>query len=633
MKTVKKQGLTTQQKQYLRRQIVWYFYFTVLSRPPKLPKTKKSLEHKPSLESPPVVPAHSIEQTTESKRALHLPFAKLFHSQFAKFGLVVGVLVILVVVAQVLYPSNRSLPFSRLESAGYLGFADRDTILSNFEDFDSRVVTVHTHTKSITTSYKDLGVTIEPFETVDTMTNYPLQERLIPFSIFVKGNKTYSISRNIDDAQLKLFVENVIAQAAKKPKDASVKLQGTQFIVEESEDGYEYQESALRSRVLRSDLADRGQVVFTPTILKPAIATEDAKLVTARMQQRIDNPLLINAEGKSLRIDAATMASWVDIAHKPDEHTVEVTFNKSRVDATLRPFATQVDKPAVPTTVTYLNGMQAGRLDGSVGKVLQYDQLLKQVAENTSPLTSTIEASVVTVPPPEVIDRKYTKDSQGMQTLLTYWTANNRGEYGIDFRTVSGNITANINPHRLFPSVGVYRSYIASLIYGRITAGNISHNTPTQAGQTVGVCLELMMRDGEESCTNALGQIVGWGASDSLLKAQGFDNTTLTMGASLTTADDLSNWMVRLLGSNITTSWQADELVGIMSRSSYRSGIPAGSAGMQVANRFGSYGRNTHEMAIVYHPNGTYVLSILSDGSDSGLLTSLAAEINKVMDQ
>ncbi len=633
MKTVKKQGLTAQEQKYLRIRVMQYYCYVASIK--RAPKQRLSYEsRRKMIAKKQLPPSNTPESEKKPAKPIHHPsFLRVFRYKPVKLVAVVMGMLVMVVIAQILYPSSRSLPLSRLESAGYLGFADKDTILKNFEDFDSRVVTVHTHTKSITTSYKDLGITIKPSETVENMTSYSLRERLVPFSILVKGNKDYAISRDLNEAQLELFVQNVIAQSAKQPIDAEIKLQGTQLLVSESEEGYEYQTSALRSRVLRATLADRSQIVFTPTILEPAIKTDDAKIVATRMQQRIDNPLLINAENKSRTIEPATMASWIDIIHKPKENTIDVVFNKKRVDQSLSSFMNEVNIDPVPTIVTYLNGLQAGRVQGKIGKTLQYQNLLERVVENTSPLTSTLEASVVTVPAPEIIDRKYTKDSEGLQMLLTYWTSVNPGEYSIDFKTVNEKITANISPHRLMPSVGIYRSYIATLIYGRLAAGSISPTTMTQAGQTVEVCLDIMMRDSDESCTNALGSIVGWGASDTLLRAQGFDNTTLTQGAGLTTANDMSDWMLKLLSGNITTTYQADELVQIMSRSSYRSGIPAGSAGMTVANKFGSYGRITHDIGIVYHPNGAYVLSVLSEGSDATRIADLANEINKIMNQ
>lgn len=628
MKTAKTGGLKTAEKKYLRRTLVLYLLFTVhrvSTRPAKKP-------HTPSKITPRKLPHKKPTEPLPTEQKLSR-FRTFFHRRPVRYLALTLSSLLAVILIQLLYPANRSLPLSRLESHGYLGFASNDEILESFQNFDQRVVTVHTHTKNLTTSYQDLGVTIRPDQTVREMTDYPLSQRLIPFSLVVKSTKRYAISRDINDSQLSLFVRDVIAQASKQPKDAVVSLNGSQFVISPSEEGYEYQKEALKSQLLRSDLSDRAQLVFAPTILPPAISSDNAKVLVSRMQQRIDNPIVINAESITTKIDSPTLASWVSIVHNPAEKTVSITFDKSKIAASLRPLSGQVDKGQVPTTITYLNGMPMGRREGSSGKVLQFDELVERLSQTTSPVTGTIEANVATIPPKEVIDRTYSRDSSGLQSLLEYWTSTNRGQYSIDLRSLNGRIEANINPNKLFPSVGVYRLFIASMIYGKISANSLSYSTITQTGQNVEVCLDRMVRESNDGCTNALGALIGWGASDQQLLAQGFESTTLTEGAGLTTANDMSDWMTKLMMGSITSKSQADSLAKIMMRSNARSGIPAGSVGMSVASKSGAQGRLKHDVGIIYHPSGTYVLTILSEGSDFNLIADLAREINETMSQ
>ena len=605
------------------------------------------IEHNDDLVDPYVldvslIPPPVLKQSPKKRKVYHLSSVltvkevKRLKSKRPKlFKLVIGALVfvLLITVVQFLYPAGRSLPFAKLESHGYLGFADKQKILETFTDFDQRIVTIHTHTKSITTSYKDLGITIDPDATVSKMTDYPVAKRLIPFSIFFVGNKNYQISRDINEPQLSLFVTDIVALASKKPVDALVTLKDAKFSISASEEGYEYQLSALKSVVLRADLSDNAQLVFTPTILYPNIASDLAGTNSGRMQQRINNSLVVNANGKSITFDTQTLASWVEILHKPDQKTVDIIFNQSRIADSLRDFPAKVDYPANSAVTTMLNGNRVGRTEGSVGKTLQFEQLVKQIADTTSPATSSVEASVTTILPPEVIERKYSKDSSGVQSLLDYWTATNGGQYGIDFRTINGRISANVNSNRLFSSVGIYRVYIASLIYGRLSGGSISSGTITQTGHTVDTCLSKMIIESNEACTNALGDIVGWGASDQMLINQGFESTTLTQGASLTTANDTSDWLIKLLSGNITTFSQANSLTNLMSNQIYRQGMPAGSYGIRVADKSGAFGRGTNDIGVVYNRGGNYVLSILSEGSSLSKIAELTKEINKVMNQ
>lgn len=579
---------------------------------------------------PKVRKVYHLHPLTAAKKVKRLKKTK---PKTFKFSLGILVFLFLVIILQVVYPSDRTLPLAHLESHGSLGFANNQQILSALSDFDSRIVTIHTQTKNITTSYKDLGVAIDPEATSKKMTSYPISKRLIPFSIFFYGSKNYEITRSIEDSQLKLFVENVVAQASKKPVDALVTINDTKFSVSPSQEGHEYQISSLKSTVLQADLSDNAQLVFTPTILYPNISSELADTNASRMQQRLDRSITINADGKSITFDSKTIAYWVEIQHKPQQKTLNIIFSEAKIRESLSGFPGVVDYPAKPAVTTMLNGSRVGRMEGSTGKTLQFDELIKEVADTTFPATSSVEASVLTIIPEELIDRRYTKDSLGMQSLLDYWTTVNSGSYGIDVRSLNGRISANINSNKLFPAVGIHKTYIASLIYNRIAGGSINFGTTTQTGESVDVCLNKMVIHSDELCTNALGSIVGWSASDQLLKVQGFESTTLTQGASLSTPNDATDWLIKLSSGNITTVGHSYLLTDLMANQSIRSGLPAGSSGYRVENKSGSYGRAINDIALVYHSGGTYAVSVMSEGSSFAKIADLAYEINRVMSQ
>lgn len=562
------------------------------------------------------------------KILLHLN-QPLIRRRIAKFS----ALLLAVVALQFVYPHDRTMPFSRLQAYGFVGFQTKQEILSKYQDFDKRTLTVHTHNKNLTTSYSDLGVTLTPDDTVNDLTSYSTAQRLIPFSFLFVGNKTFTMSRHLDEPQLALFAKDIIPNTNEAPQSAVVKLEGTKLSVTPAKVGYEYQLSYLRSQVLKSDLTDKLQLVFKPTILDPSIPTDIVTYNAARAQDRINSPLTVQADDKTIRFESNTLASWLEISEKPDSHTIEFSFNRAKVADSLRSFPSQVDVPSSPFIITTLNGIQAGTGQGEPGRSLQFEDLVDKVVAATSPVTQTIEATVLPVAPQTVYERKYSKDNAGLQSLFGYWTSTHSGRYSIDFRTANDRIEANLNPYQTYPAVGIYRIYIAHNIYGRITAKSLSGSTPTMAGISVDTCLSKMLRESNEACTNALGDIVGWGASDDLLHAQGFDSTTLAQGAAITTANDTSDWMYKLLDGSIASRSGADTITSYMRGETNRSGIPAGSRGMAVSNKAGSYGRTKHDVGIVYHPRGTYVLSVLTDGASFADIAGLTAEINKVMDQ
>lgn len=630
-KLTKKSHLTSDQRVKLLNQLYAYVLWRE-NNEDLVDRYVLEVNLEPPIEMPKSVTKRKVYHLSPKRTAKKVKRLKTAHSRVFKIVTATSICLIIVVIVQILYPSGRATPLASLQSYGQLGFANQDKILNKLSDFDQRIVTVHTHTKNITTSYKDLGVTINAEQTAKEMTDYPLSKRLVPLTIFFYG-KNRKIVRDIDESQLQLFVRDVVVLASKKPVDALVSIEDTKLSFSPSEEGHEYQTQSLKSVVLRSELGNNAQVVFTPTILYPRISSNIAEANVKRMQLRINNPISIKADGKTRTIDSNTIASWVDIVHKPDKNTVDIVFNNDRIAATTSDLPVEVDYTAKPNVTTMLNGSKAGYSQGATGRSLQFDELVKQIADTTNPSGSSIEASVLTLIPPDVIDRKYTKDSTGMQSLLEHWTTINGGQYGIDFRTVNGRISANINPNRLFPSVGIYRIYIASMIYGRLSSGSTKAGDIMQNGQTVDACLSKMIRESDESCTNALGNIIGWGSADQMLVNQGFESTTLVQGASLTTANDASDWLLKLISGNITMFSQANSLTNLMGQQIFRQGMPAGSAGYRVADKAGAFGRNTNDVGIVYHPGSTYVLSVMSEGSSLNKIADLTREINKVMAQ
>ena len=631
-KRVKKPKLTSLQEQLLLNNLLQYFLWVEengdLINPYVLDVNLKPF---PAVKPPkPSRKVYSLSKPTNIKNFVRLKKPKPLVLRFI-YGFISVIL--LIILIQLIYPRGISTPFASISGQGSAGFAGKQKILSSLSSFDSRIVTVHTHTKDITTGYRDLGVTIDPETTVNNLTIYSLKKRFLPFSILFNGHNN-PIARGISEPQLNLFVKDVVAIAGKKPVNAFVSLNGTEFKISPSEEGSEYQVSALKSAVLVADLSDKGQIVFSPTVLFPDISSELAGSVVLPFQNRLKNPLVVSSADNSTTFDVAQMASWVDIFHHPAQKKLEISFNKTKVTNALISLKQSVDYPAKPPVTTMLNGAQAGRTDGANGRSVSLDELVKQVMESPTISGNSISVAPVDIVPKEVIERRYSKDNTGMQNLLDYWTASHKGQYGISFQTLNGRILASTNSGRLFPAVGINKAYIAGLIYNRIAGGvSLSLSSRTTTGDSVANCLNKMIVNSNEACTNALGDIIGWSSSDNQLLVQGFTSTSLAYGASLTTAEDSANWLVKLSNSSITTVSHTNALTSLMSNQSIRTGIPAGSPGIRVDNKSGASGRFINDIALVHYPKGAYALAIMSEGSSYAQFADLANEINKVISQ
>jgi hypothetical protein len=539
------------------------------------------------------------------------------------------------VVLQLSYPSNRTLPFSRLEGNGFVGIKSEPEIAGKLDGLDNQRITIKTKDKSVETTFSEAGVSLDKQSTFKHLSNYSKTARLIPFSIVASGNSTQSIVRSVDSKKLDSFVSTLVVSEHKDPQNAVIKIKDTKLIVEPSTDGYQYHNSDIKAQLLGTKFAQKEPILINPEILAPQISTSAAGARAESMQRRIDTPLTIFAADKSVIANSQMIISWIDIKDQPDQGTINLSFNKARIAVSLSAFASILEVAPKPAVSTLLNGSLAGSVDGSSGRTLRFSELVDQVAASTDATVTTIAAQIEPILPKQQVVRRYSRDSQGIQSLLDQWGAEHGGHYSVYMRTQNGNIQAGINPYQQLPSGNMSRLYVAHLIYGRLAAGSLSPTTPTNAGVDVDGCLEQMLVYANDNCLYALGDIVGWGGNNGMLVNQGLVSTLLSRSGSTTSPADLGEWFMKVQGASLVTPDQSAVLINKLSRYTKRSGIPAGSLGIQVADTTDSARSNRQEAALVFHPRSNYVLAIMSSSGDgnSAAFAELASEINRVLNE
>lgn len=534
------------------------------------------------------------------------------------------------VAIQLAYPKDRTLPLSRLEGSGFVSFKSEAEIASKLTGLDRQNITIQVEDKTFNVSFTKIGIEVDEEATFRQLSHLSTGQRWVPFSILSASLQTQSVVKHIDGRKLADFSSNLAYY--KKPVDASIQLEGTKLVVMPAKDGYRYHQSSIVKQLIGHQFGNYEPLAIVPEVLLPRIPTSLASDKTELMQKRIDTPLTVWASDKSMTIAPSVLASWIDIAVKPDHSTIELSFNKSRVANTLKVFAGVLETAAKPTISTMLNGSLAGSVNGKTGQSLRFDDLVKKVAESTDWSVRNISAEVDLIVPAQKTLRRYSRDSQGIQSLLNHWAATNGGQYYVSVRTLNGRIEAGINPYQHLPSDGINRLYVAHLIYGRLAANSLQETSSTSAGMSVVSCLEQMLVNSHKGCYYALGDIIGWSSNNSMLTAQGFEGTNLQRSGSSTTAHDTVEWLLKMQGSGIVSFSQTNAIVNKMTRHAQRSGIPAGSKGITVANTVDRQGNSWQEAALVLHPKNPYVISVMATGGGSSRpLSELAAEINQVL--
>jgi hypothetical protein len=566
-------------------------------------------------------------------RFYHQNNFRLIRASLYRLVIATAIAIACLVGVQLVYPQGRALPFARLENGAWVGFQSPDKITAKLQSVNNKSITVIANTTEIVSSVTGMGIAVDAPATIGNLTDYSWRQRLVPFSMFSKTKKLYPIFKKYEQPKLAQFAASFTTIAPKAPKDAGLKLERSKVTVLPAENGYKFEQQDIETQLREVNVASQDRMLLRPKAVLPKISNQTARATANSLQARINSPITIIAVDKTTVIEPATIASWIIITPTPDKGVLAIAFDTAKIKTALTPFANTVYLAPTPTTVAYVDGRQNSQQTGSPGQSLLLDDLVTQVSQVANTTTTKLTGQTTNVPVVKIYDRSYTRSSAGLQALLDYWVQNHRGVYGIELRSLDGNIRASINPDKQFTSASVYKMYIAHLIYDRINAGTLSGSTITSTGLTIDTCIYKMIHLSDNACASAMGDIVGWNNSDAVLHAQGFESTTLAYEAQLTTANDAADWMAKLLDGSLVADTQRNNLINLMEHQIYRYGIPAGSKGMVVADKLGELYGLFHDVAIVYHPKGTYILSVFSDGSSAANVADLASQISKVMNQ
>lgn len=231
-------------------------------------------------------------------------------------------------------------------------------------------------------------------------------------------------------------------------------------------------------------------------------------------------------------------------------------------------------------------------------------------------------------PPKPVLDKT-------LEAKLASWATAQGGDFGISVREISGKMRyASYQADQSFVPASTFKPFVAYTVLHNIEAGQYKLQDTTYKGNTIEYCMDRMISVSDNQCAYELERLVGFSEMDTFLHEQGFTNTNLNNydanGRMLatdksSTAADQAEFMWRLQKGELLNQAHTEYLVNLMKDQQWRERIPAGvPAGVEVADKPGWLPGIEADMAIVYGPNSTYVLTILSSNATQSQLASLS---------
>jgi beta-lactamase class A len=532
---------------------------------------------------------------------------------------------------QLAYPRSMALPQTHIGGKNY-SFQSESQIAADIAAMHERKMHIISGSQTMEYTPKELGITFTSREDAKQAVSYGWRERLVPFSFFFERREIPYYGFSINETKAGEYAAS-LKQYNKAPVDAAVHLEGAKVTITKQQDGYVYDAEQLVAAIKSFKLTSGMTVTLQPTVAQPNITDEAAIEAGSTLRQRLQKPIIVKAGGKSVTASPALLASWMVLTPDAQDKKLHIGYDKEKVKQWLSSFANEVYRPGTPRTVTMLDGVATGGGEAADGLALSVDATAESVVSAATANQPTVEGVTTPVIVPAQTIRNYTRSSQGLQALLNYWDESNPGTWGIVLKDFNGSISASFNPDRQFTSASVYKIYVAYVVYAKVDNGEFGMSSATNNGNDVSGCVDLMIVRSDNSCAHALGDLIGWDANDGMLHASGFGSTSIALGGALTTARDAANFLMQLQNGTLLSTGNRDAMLNMMGRNIYRYAIPAGSVGMHSANKLGALGAYNHDVAIVYHPKGTYVLSVFSYGSNHYRIRELARQIAAVMAQ
>jgi beta-lactamase class A len=418
------------------------------------------------------------------------------------------------------------------------------------------------------------------------------------------------------------------------PVSATLKVSGDELKLVESADGLRCDLSDLREalKAASPDITqDTVSVKVAAEAIEPMVDNDEAAALARVIEQNVSDGVKVDVAGTLLTITHADILSWLDFVVTQDGR-LDVVVNQERsADFTGQQLSPRVAIAPGVSYITTRDFEEIERKNGPDGRSLNIAATLDQIKYVLVGKLQTATAVVVAVPPRIEYTRTYSATDKGLNALLTNFAKDNKGTFGVSYAELSGERRrAEHNADKRFVTASTYKLYVAYSTLLRVESGKFSWSEHVTAGRSLEACFNDMIIKSDNPCAEALLQKIGFREITDEAKKIGLKNTTFLEGdRPLTSAGDLAVFLATLESGQMLQPASRANLLDAMKRNIFRQGIPAGANG-QVADKVGFLDNFLHDAAVVYSPNGTYVLSVMSEDSSWAKIAELTRAIEKL---
>ncbi|HSE29016.1 MAG TPA: serine hydrolase [Candidatus Saccharimonadales bacterium] len=542
----------------------------------------------------------------------------------------------LTIPMQLLYPSDRALP---LYSVGGLmiGGKNKDQLIATFDDYaNNGEVTIVTPSKTWKAKWQDIGLTIDREANAEIALNYPTWERLIPFSSWIKVAQSSNIPMLaiVDNDRLNAFAEQLVAEDKLAASDAAISIKAGEVFIDDAKNGYNFNAHDVKMQIQRQAVVAYAKVTLTPDAVPFKRSLTELQDLKKQAEDILAHRPKLTLNDKTFEPTRDVIGNWISFVENPETKQLTLDFNTEAIKVYLSEIDQQSSIAPGTSTVTLLDGQEVGRSEAASGRSVSTDDAAEQIkvallGQDQNP---TVELNAVEVPPKLQYVKTYSKSSEGLLAVIRDWESQAYGDYGVIIRELGGEHRyAEWQPDKQYVTASTFKMFVAYALLKKINEGSISYDQITDIGWTVDACLTEMIVNSTNPCSVSFLNLMGWAEVQRMVTEAGFTDTLINNGCceeKHSTVRDETNFMLRLNAGTLLDPAGTERLLSMFKRQVWRGGIPSGvPSNVVVADKVGFYAGYMHDVAIVYAPNGTYILGIMSYGGNNPNMAELSRRV------
>ena len=174
-------------------------------------------------------------------------------------------------------------------------------------------------------------------------------------------------------------VEEIASQVNREPKQASVRIVGSQVEVGDSAEGYKLAVPATMRSVGAAVEDLSGQARLVGDVLEPDITTAEAETAAKKARVAVSEQLVFTADGKSWTLSPADIGSALDVTKKDGD--IGIILNRDRLEERLAPVYADLNVKPVEASYDFGSNGDVITTQSKEGQKIEEDKFLGAIQE------------------------------------------------------------------------------------------------------------------------------------------------------------------------------------------------------------------------------------------------------------